>query len=67
MKTIVVFDGCEYEKDWPPNDLQGHIAWLQAKLETVPERFRGRVSFSRKIEYEFGEPYSAIRIWYFET
>lgn len=34
-----------YDGDWPPSDLVGAVAWLQAFLDKVPEEWRANVSF----------------------
>lgn len=67
--TVKIFDGEEYDGDWPtqgyPGRLTDAIAWFQSKLNKIPERFRSEAgcNISSVGGYE-GEHHGCISVWY---
>ena len=41
----------QYGDEWPPEDAMGFIAWVQAKVDEIPERYRNTAT----IEFD-GDP-----------
>ena len=64
LKEIIVFDMAEYDEEWPPKELEGCIAWLQAKLEIIPPKYRKTAQIEFDSVENFGGSYARIRIHY---
>lgn len=52
------------DRDWPPDDLVGFIAWFQGKLDEIPEQFRGAARVDLSTDYEEGDCYVDLSIYY---
>lgn len=58
-KTVEKYDG-----DWPPEDAAGALAWFQAKLDDVPQEFRGTARIGIDATESYGSAYATIEISY---
>ena len=58
-KTIEQYDG-----DWPPTDAPGFFAWLQAKLDDVPEAYRSTFRIEVDSTSRYDSTYATIEFGY---
>lgn len=69
---VVVFDGKQYDGDWPtpdfPTTLRATIEWFQRKLEQIPPEYRdaARCEIESSGGYE-GSHYGRITIEYYRA
>ena len=62
-KTISKTVG-QYEGDWPPTDAPGFFAWVQAKLDDVPEACRSSFRVEVDSTSRYDDTYATIELSY---
>ena len=64
-KTITEtnYDNHEWNQD-PPENLIEHIAWLEEKLQSIPEEFRESAFVKIYADEEYGDPTLIYKIWF---
>lgn len=58
-KTVEQYDG-----DWPPTDALGFFAWVQAKLDDVPEAYRSTFRIEVDNTSRYDSAYATIEFSY---
>src|SRR3989442_328148 len=64
-ERVVVFDNERYDGEWPPQNGPRFVAWFQARLDSVPEEFRGNVQIEvGSVSGYEDSHYARIEIYY---
>lgn len=68
QKQVVVFDGEQYDGEWPPEDATGCIAWFSEKLESIPPEYRSAAKIEIDVKGSYvNSCYARIEIYYDRT
>jgi hypothetical protein len=53
-QTVKLFEGRSYDEDFLPDNLIQAIGWLQSKLDSVPDEFKGSVTIEMESDSDCG-------------
>ena len=54
----------QYDGDWPPNDAAGFLAWVQAKIDDVPQEHRNTLRIELDSTSRYDSAYATIEFSY---
>jgi hypothetical protein len=62
---VTIFDQEKYGDDWPPTNALLCIKWFQAKIDSVPDEFKGSVSIDIDSTTSYDCDYAEIDMYYY--